>query len=245
MPLEIRCPNCGKTLRVGEEHSGKQVRCPACQQVSIAPASGEGFAPSLTLRRPSANPELATWHMRTPEGQTYGPVSWNELKLWVGEGRLAADCLVADSPAGPWHGAAEYFPGLTPVAPGPVVARPPVTHDWLPPGALQDETAPFATPSFAAQPGTAAGGQFVVPHRGGLILVLGVLGFAVSCPVFCLMAWVMGSSDLRLMRSGRMDRSGEGLTQVGQVLGMIMSLLWIFGGMAMLLVILLAAVNGA
>ena len=58
------------------------------------------------------------------------------------------------------------------------------------------------------------------------------------------MAWVMGSNDLREMRSGRMDKSGEGLTQVGQLLGMILSLLWIAGCALVLLIILLAAVAG-
>jgi len=58
------------------------------------------------------------------------------------------------------------------------------------------------------------------------------------------MAWVMGSSDLRDMQSGRMDRSGEGLTQVGHVLGAILSVLWIAGCMLAVSVIILAAAAG-
>ena len=183
--------------------------------------------------------------MRTPEGQTYGPVSWPQLQQWAGEGRLAADCFVAQEIAGPWRGAAEMFPALTPHKAGPIITKPPAIHDWLPPDASGDETAPFASPGFAPSANRGIGGQYVMPHRAGLILVLGLLGFAVNCPIFCFMAWVMGSSDLREMRAGRMDRSGEGLTQVGQVLGMILSLLWILGGVVLLVFILIAAVNGA
>ena len=241
MSLEIRCPSCGKTLRVGEEHAGKQVRCPACQQISVAPAAAVGrMGGSVAVGR------QATWHMRTPEGQTYGPAPWSQLQAWADEGRLAADCQVAEKPSGPWRGAAELFPALPSMKPMPVAAAPPTIHTWLPPTNAQDETAPFAVSSYAPlTPGSrSTAGQYVAPHRAGLILILGLLGFAINCPIFCVMAWVMGSGDLREMRAGRMDKSGEGLTQVGRVLGMILSLLWIFVAVVVGLFILLAAVTG-
>lgn len=237
MPLEIRCTNCGKTLRVGDQHAGKQVRCPACQQISVAPA-GDSLATSL-----GGSASGSSWHMRTPEGQTYGPVSWSQLQAWASEGRLAADCFVAESAAGPWRGAAELFPKLTPLKPAPVAVPPPTTHAWLPPNAGGDETAPFAAAYAPFTPGAAAG-RYTTPHRGGLILVLGLLGFMINCPIFCFMAWVMGSSDLREMKAGRMDPSGEQLTQVGRVLGMILSIFWIIGFVIFGFIILLAAVNG-
>ena len=57
-------------------------------------------------------------------------------------------------------------------------------------------------------------------HRGGLILALGILSW-LSCPLFGVFAWILGSGDLSQMRDGRMDPSGMALTQVGYVLGMI------------------------
>ena len=36
MPITLSCP-CGKTLRVGDEHAGKRVKCPACTAVLTAP----------------------------------------------------------------------------------------------------------------------------------------------------------------------------------------------------------------
>lgn len=80
----------------------------------------------------------------------------------------------------------------------------------------------------ALRAASAAGedGRYLVPHRGGLILTLGILSW-VSCLVFGIMAWVMGTSDLREIRAGRMNPGGAGLTQAGRVLGMISTLLWL------------------
>lgn len=60
----------------------------------------------------------------------------------------------------------------------------------------------------------------VKSHRGTLILILGILSF--FCCVICgIVAWVMANGDLREMAEGRMDRSGEGLTKAGKILGII------------------------
>ena len=58
------------------------------------------------------------------------------------------------------------------------------------------------------------------PHRGVLILVLGILGFLV-CIICGIVAWVMGNADLKEMDAGRMDPSGRGLTQAGKICGMV------------------------
>lgn len=63
-------------------------------------------------------------------------------------------------------------------------------------------------------------GQAMRPHRGTLILVLGILGL-VCCVILGIIAWVMGNTDLREMNMGRMDPSGRGLTQAGKICGMI------------------------
>lgn len=58
------------------------------------------------------------------------------------------------------------------------------------------------------------------PHRGVMILVFGILGL-VMCVIFGIVAWVMGSGDLKQMDAGAMDPSGRGLTQAGKICGMI------------------------
>ncbi|MBN2182674.1 MAG: hypothetical protein JW715_12250, partial [Sedimentisphaerales bacterium] len=47
------------------------------------------------------------------------------------------------------------------------------------------------------------------PHRGTLILILGILGL-VCCVICGIIAWVMGNTDLREIDAGRMDPSGRG-----------------------------------
>jgi predicted ferric reductase len=64
------------------------------------------------------------------------------------------------------------------------------------------------------------------PHRGGIILALGILGI-VCCFILGIIAWVMGNNDLKEMAAGRMDPSGEGLTQAGKICGMVSVILQI------------------
>jgi hypothetical protein len=80
--------------------------------------------------------------------------------------------------------------------------------------------------------------QTLRPHRGGIILVLGILGI-LCCFICGIIAWVMGSNDLREMAAGRMDPSGQGLTQAGKICGIVSVVLlilqFIFGFIMLLL----------
>jgi len=64
------------------------------------------------------------------------------------------------------------------------------------------------------------GQQPLAPHRGVVVLVLGILGIVV-CFICGIIAWVMGNNDLRQMDAGAMDPSGRGMTQAGKICGMI------------------------
>ena len=66
------------------------------------------------------------------------------------------------------------------------------------------------------------------PHRGTMILVLGILGLVVCGPLG-IAAWVMGSGDLKEMDAGTMDPSGRGTTQAGKICGMIATALICIG----------------
>lgn len=68
------------------------------------------------------------------------------------------------------------------------------------------------------------------PNRGSTVLVLGILGLLL-CVICGVVAWVMGASDLRDMREGRMERRGESETRTGMVLGIVSTCL---GGLALL-----------
>ena len=89
--------------------------------------------------------------------------------------------------------------------------------------------------------------QPLKPHRGVLILVLGIVGLVIPllgsfCCGFCcgflgiagctgcicgIIAWVMANKDLKEMAAGRMDPTGRGLTQAGKVCGIISVILGI------------------
>lgn len=64
------------------------------------------------------------------------------------------------------------------------------------------------------------------PHRGTLVLVLGILSLVVCSPLG-IAAWIMGSGDLKQMDAGTMDPSGRGNTQAGKICGIIGTILLI------------------
>lgn len=64
------------------------------------------------------------------------------------------------------------------------------------------------------------------PHRGAAVVLLGVVGLVFSCipllgGALGLIATAMASTDLQEMARRRMDRSGKGATQAGQMCGVI------------------------
>ena len=74
------------------------------------------------------------------------------------------------------------------------------------------------------------------PHRGTLILVLGILGL-VGCGIFtAIPAWIMDSNDLKEMDAGAMDPSGRGNTNAGRICGMVATILGILSILAFLVI---------
>ena len=121
------------------------------------------------------------------------------------------------------------FDDLQPAVP------PPPPKSWEP-GRFTDDENPFASPSLdASSPYTPSGYQpSLPPHRGGLILALGLLGIFspvlnCCCPLpmgliglaASIPALLMAQADLRAMDAGRMDPSGRGLAHAGIVLAVI------------------------
>ena len=87
----------------------------------------------------------------------------------------------------------------------------------------QQSDNPFAvsaTSALGEGAAAAADHENLLPHRGNLVLVMGILSWFI-CPVFGFVACYVGSQDLKLIRAGQMDPSGLGLTQAGYWLGMV------------------------
>ncbi|MBV8202580.1 MAG: DUF4190 domain-containing protein [Acidobacteria bacterium] len=72
-------------------------------------------------------------------------------------------------------------------------------------------------------------------------LVLGILG-VICCGFAAPFAWYFGQTELRAIREGRSSTAGEGMAMAGKILGiigtvlLIFGILWVlfFGGMAVL-----------
>jgi hypothetical protein len=205
MPIEFRCPVCNQNLRVADQHVGQQAKCPQCGHLATVPAASvDSFAPSAVGASAGALAgagagEIGTadqWKLKTRAGDTFGPVTRVELDRWLSDGRIDAGSQVQQEGWSRWKPAAEVYPSLAGVSTNPYSSG----NEF----ALSD------------------GGQYsyVKPHRGTMILIMGILSITM-CPLTGIAAWIMGSADLREMREGRMDRSGEGTTQAGYVCGII------------------------
>ena len=104
---------------------------------------------------------------------------------------------------------------------------------------MQD--APQVAPQGGVQP--ASGTPPMKPHRGGAILALGIIGIVV-CFITGIIAWVMGSNDLKEMDAGMRDKSGYSLTKAGMICGIIGVILAVLSVFWVVFVVGLSSVLG-
>ncbi len=72
------------------------------------------------------------------------------------------------------------------------------------------------------------------PHRGVLVLVLGILSIVI-CQLTGPVAWILGKGDLAKMNEGQMDSEGRGLTKAGMICGIIGTVLLVLGIIAIVI----------
>ena len=216
MAITTTCSGCGKTLAVADEFAGRQARCPQCGQIYTVPQSSQQPAASappdttpLTLGDPYADPYSrpepvapqkdlpASYWMKAANGQEYGPVDSATLGRWFSEGRVGAGYMIRTGEYGTWQPASDF----------------------------QTASVPNSSNPFAAYP-TGAGlptqqRQYPKADQSGLVLAMGILAWIGFCPIFGIIAWVVGSHALRDMQQGTADPTNRGLVQVGYYLGMI------------------------
>jgi hypothetical protein len=217
MHVETVCPGCHRKLRVDSEHAGKQARCPVCNTVYSVPEVSTSAEP--------LDPQ-DQWHLKTPEGQEYGPVTRAILETWISEGRVSDDCQLLCEADRVWRNADEVYPVLGPIKVAVAV------DPW------QGNRTDFESDGSSTALAPAFRGHVTNAHRGGVILALGILAWAIGCPVFGVLAWVMGSNDLSEMRQGTMDPQGQSLTEAGRMIGMIHTFLFIAALLVGVLVVL-------
>lgn len=71
MPIEFRCPQCSKLLRVPDDAAGKQARCPSCGAVVDVPAP---------RRPPTALPEAGAGQAGSPFAPAASPLGPDDLE---------------------------------------------------------------------------------------------------------------------------------------------------------------------
>ena len=230
MAIETICGGCGKQLSVGDENAGRRARCPACGQIytipspDVAPPSlpntssndlfgettaGTGSsAPGLGAASPADQNQF--W-MRSTEGAEYGPVDRPTLDRWFSEGRVGPGYMIRQSETGMWQNS-DLFKPMAQSASIPISTN----------SANPYATAPSPSPMGYSQ-------MYPKPDQSGLVLAFGILSWFL-CPIFGVIAWVMGHSTLRDIRLGLVDPANKGLTQAGYYLGMVNVILYLVCG---------------
>ncbi len=233
MSVESICAGCGKRLRVAGEFAGQKARCPSCGEIYTVPTEhdqGREPEPPAGIVSEAATPtehQTGQWYLQTPEQRIYGPVDRSQLDRWVREGRVSAGCLLRSGTHGVWQGAEEIYEFPASSAGSAVRAGNPFAADATPGRSCASNTSTTGPQTYAES------------HRGELILILGVVCWVISCPLLSIIAWWLGTADLRAMREGRMDPAGQGLTQAGQILGMVHAVISILALVGVLFVFLI------
>lgn len=214
--IDTFCDGCGKRLRVAAEHALKQARCPHCQATYTVPPHNTVSSAGYELNTPAA-PTGQTWQMKSPAGLVYGPVSKEELDGWRDEGRITHRSQLLPVGGDQWLWAADVYPELTAAAPMTPISTQPVDSSQ------QRPLAPTLHSYYASG---------ILPHRGPLVLVLGLVGVFTLCALPSAIGLLLGLYDLRLMKRDKMDPAGHSMT----IAGIVLSASWIVLQVALIIV---------
>ena len=185
-------------------------RCPKCSMINPIPLSSADAVPlpEVTAEIPRVASEKSPipylplnddrWLMRGVDGAVYGPVRREELDRWYNEGRINYQCAVQRLGETEWHSAPDVLAAARHVNP-----------------ASKD------TGVYTYAPRTSSGS--FRPHNGTAIIVLACIGtLFFPCAIA---AAIMGHGELKRIKRGEVDPSGESTVRAGYILGLIFSVL--------------------
>ena len=200
--IRIPCPGCDKTLRIPDAMAGRAVACPQCKHKFRVPEFDEPME-----SHEDADERISTAPPTRP-GKPRKPLPPEEED---------------DEPL-------------------PKIKRSRAEEDEEARDADNLESEPAEEPDRPRRRGKGSSrrrrrslsrfededdyGSDKRPHRGGLILTLGIVSIVLAC---CpLGGWILGgitmnmaATDVRLMEHGSMQRSGRGMTKTGQVCAIV------------------------
>lgn len=152
----------------------------------------------LTEESPNGPGDL--FYLRVPEGKVFGPISAEDLNQWVVEGRIDAACEIRSAESSAWQKATRRYPVLA-----------------LPEGV-------GAGSPFLGENRQGTSSNYYLSHRGGLTLLLALIGLLGFCPIFSVTAWAMAYTDLEHMKAERMNPAGRRYALWAYYLGMLATL---------------------
>ena len=109
----------------------------------------------------------------------------------------------------------------------PPASAPPAGPEPVPQSTSEASEPAVPLPGRVSQPRKSWGDERtyrrrdVEPHRGTMILVLGILAVVVAPIILGPIAWILGNADMKKIRAGTMDPQGEGHTNAGRIIGIV------------------------
>lgn len=252
MAIESICSGCGRSLSVGNEHVGKQARCPNCGQIytvphfvspqalpgnPATPSTGTATQPFLSAdSEQSGQPvgDIASPDAAPLESQQSSEQFWMRGADGIEYGpadRAKLNRWFAEGRVGADYQIKHNANGIwqsaqifRPSSTGPAQSSNPFAAS----NPFAETQSPYAAPQSTQ---TAAGFQKSDPST--LVLTMGIVAWLLffACPLLSLIpgivAWVTGRNALQDIQAGLADGSNVGLVKTGYYLGMVQVLLFI------------------
>lgn len=118
--IKIACPHCSQHIEVPEEMCGTVVNCPSCG-IQIQ---------TLPLAQVQKGRTSSTYKLIGGDGKQYGPVTAEQLRQWMGEGRVNAATHVQAEGTADWKplGVLPEFAGVSSAQSSAHAQPPPFTN---------------------------------------------------------------------------------------------------------------------
>ncbi|MEK6239725.1 MAG: DUF4339 domain-containing protein, partial [Planctomycetales bacterium] len=203
MPFFLTCSSCGQKLRFADHYAGQEKDCPKCGALISIPAEQ---VPQDFPSSSESQPDEDQWLLNDDRGVEHGPMPRAELDRMQASGRINSNCQIRRVGAANWQWAGEIYPDLNadafddpflgkPTKPAKQ-STPPAQREFEPRRESQRE--PQSSHNPYASPRASTSHRRAIPHRGGLLLMLAIFGWA-CCPIFGGLAWLLANEDLQRM----------------------------------------------
>jgi hypothetical protein len=171
--------------------------------------------------------------MRTENGKAYGPVTKATLDDWYQQGRIASFHFLSSDHGQTWMASSDAYPQLRQTAAAFKPSSPGGPTSVSTGASNPFSDAPATAYSAYSSPRAPMGGGLPA-GQGGLLLTLAILGFA-CCPIFSVVALILGIRELSEVSAGRLRPEAKGLAMAAVIISAIALVLQV-GGFGLMVV---------